>query len=99
MPSFLVEGAIRKVWKIDKKFVRPSNDVVLGRDGGAYCPRTIWTTGLIRSLGKMWYSRPTRVGGLYHHRSQPQVTPFRSGKGRQLLHIILLVIGSIYRSK
>jgi hypothetical protein len=35
-----VEGAIRKVWEIDKKFVRPSNDIVLRRDGGAYCLRT-----------------------------------------------------------
>jgi hypothetical protein len=39
--SFLVEGAIRKVWEVDKKFVRPSNDIVLGRDGGAYCLRPI----------------------------------------------------------
>jgi hypothetical protein len=37
MPSFLVEGAIREVREIDKKFVRPSNDIILGRDGGACC--------------------------------------------------------------
>jgi hypothetical protein len=41
MPRFLVEGAIREVSEIDKKFVRPSSDIILGRDGGAYCLRPI----------------------------------------------------------
>jgi hypothetical protein len=32
-----VEGAVREVWEVDLDFVRPSNDIVFGRDGGAYC--------------------------------------------------------------
>jgi len=36
MPSFLVEGAIRIVCEGDEEFVRPSHDVVLGRDGGSF---------------------------------------------------------------
>src|ERR1700674_5309218 len=97
MPSFLVEGAIRKVCEGDEEFVRPSHDVVLGRDGGSYCVRPIWATGLIRHLMTMRCSRPTRVGGLHHQRSQPQITRFTSKKGRRLLQITLLMIGLIYR--
>src|SRR5450631_3729010 len=84
-----VEGAVREIWEVDEEFVRPSHNVVLGRDSGSHCVRPIWATGLIRHL-TMWCSRPTNVRGLHHQRSQPQVTPFTSGKGRRLLHITLL---------
>src|SRR6202049_2990953 len=97
MPSFLVEGAIRKVCEGDEEFVRPSHDVVLGRDGGSYCVRPIWETGLIRHLWTMRCSRPTRVGGLHHQRSQPQITRFTSREGRRLLQITLLMICLMYR--
>src|ERR1700686_2512792 len=89
LPGFLVEGAIRKVWEVDEEFVRPSHDVVLRRDG-SHCVIPIWATGLIRYLMTMWCSRPTRVGGLHHQRSQPQITRFTSRKGRRLLQITLL---------
>src|SRR4029077_2617154 len=80
MPGFLVEGAIRKVWEVDEEFVRPSHDVVLRRDG-SQCVIPIWATGLIRYLMTMWCSRPTRVGGLHHQRSQPQITTVRVEEG------------------
>jgi hypothetical protein len=54
-----------------EEFVRPSHDVVLGRNGGSYCVRPIWATGLIRHLWTMGCIRPTRVGGRHHQRSQP----------------------------
>jgi hypothetical protein len=90
-----VEGAVRKVREVDEDFVRPSNDVVLGRDGGPCRVRPSSATGLIRCLRKMRCSRPTNVRGLHHQRSQPQVTPFTSGKGRRLLQIMLLIIRSL----
>jgi hypothetical protein len=79
-----VEGAVREV---DEQFVRSSHDVVLGRNDGSYCVSPIWATGLIRHLAKMWCSRPAKVRGLHHQRSQLQVTPFAPGMGRRLLQI------------
>ena len=81
---------MREIREVDEEFVRPSHDVILGMDGGSCCVRPIWATGLIRHLRTMWCSRPSRAGGLHHRRSQPQVTPFTSGKGRRLLQITLL---------
>ena len=77
IPSFLVEGAIRKAWEVDEEFLRPSHDVVLSE---SFRVRPIWRTGLIGYLMTMWCSRPTRVGGLHHQRSQPQITRFTSRK-------------------
>src|ERR1700719_558727 len=88
--SFLVEGCSQGVYEGDEEFVRPSHDVVLGRDDGSYCVRAIWATGLIRHLMTIGCSRPTRVGRLHHQRSQPQITRFTSREGRRLLQITLL---------
>ena len=78
MRSF--EGAIRKVREVDEEFVRPSHDVVLGRDGGSYCVRPIWATGLIRYLMTMWCSRPTRVGVLHHRGASRRSRDSRRGR-------------------
>jgi len=72
-----VEGAVRHVNGVDEKFIRTAHDVV---PSGCRWVRPIWMTGLVGRLRKMWCSRPTRVGGLHHQRSQPQFAPFTSGK-------------------
>src|ERR1700690_3840173 len=85
-----VEGVLMKVWVVVGEFIRPSHDIVLRRNSGLACSGPIQVTTPIRLMRTMWCSRPTSVGGLHHRKSQPQATPFKSGKRRRLLHIVLL---------